>query len=89
MRTPAFHPQAHGKVNGLSALLKTVSTQFVEQNKQNEWEKKLPKLCFAYKTAIHSTTIMAPFELMFGRIPKIPFDLVYDIRTTPELGDLI
>ena len=26
---------------------------------------------------------------MFGIIPKIPIDLVYDIRTTPELKDLI
>ena len=53
-------------------------TQFVEQEKQNDWDLKLEKLSFAYNTAVHATTKCSPFELMFGRISKLPIDLVYD-----------
>ena len=36
------------------------------------------KLSFAYNTDVNETTKCSPFELMFGRIPKLPIDLVYD-----------
>ena len=60
-------------------------TQFVEQGKQNDWELKLEKLSFAYNTAVHATTKCSPFELMFGRIPKLPIDLVYDQTSAEDM----
>ena len=46
-------------------------------------------LAFAYNTAVHATTKCTPFELVFGRKPKIPLDLVFgdiqlDLNLTPE-----
>ena len=60
-------------------------TQFVHEHKQNDWDKKLNKLSFAYNTAVHAVTKFSPFELMFGRIPKLPIDLVYDQTNSDEL----
>jgi hypothetical protein len=31
---------------------------------------------FSYNTAVHSTTKFSPFELTYGRTPKIPIDLI-------------
>ena len=59
--------------------------QFVDQQKQNDWDTKQDKLTFAYKTAVHATTKLSPFELMFGRVPKLPIDLVYDQTNSDEL----
>ena len=59
--------------------------QFVDQQKQNDWDTKLDKLTFAYNTAVHATTKLSPFELMFGRVPKLPIDLVYDQTDSEEL----
>ena len=60
-------------------------TQFVEQEKQNDRDLKLEKLPFAYYTAVHATTKCSPFELMFGRIPKLPIDLVYDQTNAEDM----
>ena len=57
---------------------KTMLTQFVNNQKQDNWNTKLEKLSFAYNTAVHAVTKFSPFELIFGRIPKLPIDLVYD-----------
>ena len=36
---------------------------------QDEWERYLPFVLFAYRTAVHTSTGVSPFELMFGRSP--------------------
>ena len=60
-------------------------TQFVEQERQNNWDLKLEKPSFAYNTAVNATTKCSPFELMFGRIPKLPIDLVYDQTNAEDM----
>ena len=40
------------------------------------WEDCLPHVEFAYNRAIHSTTQMCPFEVMYGLKPITPFDLL-------------
>ena len=77
LRTTAYNPQADGITERFNRTIKDMLTQFVEQKKQNYWDLKLEKLSFAYNTAVHATTKCSPFELMFGRIPKLPIDLVY------------
>jgi len=38
---------------------------------QEEWERYLPLVLFAYRTAVHASTGVSPFTLMFGRPPQI------------------
>lgn len=52
-------------------------TQFVahitpEQKKR--WPQHFPQLLFAYKTSVHSSTGISPYELMFWRKPLLPID---------------
>lgn len=37
----------------------------------------IQSLTFAYNCTLHETTGFAPFYLMFGRIPRLPVDLVF------------
>jgi len=44
---------------------------------------------FAYKTSCHSSTKKTPYEMLFGRKPKIPADLMFsdiefDLHLTPD-----
>ena len=59
--------------------------RFVDQQKQKDWDIKLNKLSFAYNTVVHAITKLSPFELMFGRVSKLPIDLVYDQTDSDEL----
>ena len=51
-------------------------TSYINNNQDN-WDILLGRLNLAYNSAAHSTTGYTPHELMFGRKPKIPIDLVY------------
>lgn len=37
---------------------------------KEDWEQYLPLVLYAYRTAIHSSTSVSPFQLMYGREPK-------------------
>ena len=58
--------------------------QFVHDQKQDDWDTILDKLSFAYNTSVHAVTEFSPFELMFGRIPKLPIDLLYNQTDSDE-----
>ena len=46
-----------------------------------EWERHLPRLCLAYNTSVHPTTGYSPFFLMFGRLVRMPIDIMYGTPT--------
>ena len=48
---------------------------YADENQEN-WDLGLTQLCFVYKSSVHETTGLTPFEVMFGRDPIIPIDLV-------------
>ena len=39
---------------------------------QADWERHLPLVLYAYRTAAHTYTGVSPLELMYGRFPKKP-----------------
>jgi hypothetical protein len=41
-----------------------------------EWEDYLPHVEFAYNQAVHSTTQMCPFEVVYGFKPIKPLDML-------------
>ena len=41
-------------------------------NDHAEWERYLPLVLFVYFTAVHASTGVKPFEMMFGRTPQPP-----------------
>ncbi|CAF4006296.1 unnamed protein product [Rotaria sordida] len=40
----------------------------------NNWDEFLSPVVFAYNTSIHATTNYSPFQLKFGREPRLPTD---------------
>ncbi len=41
------------------------------------WPQLLRTLTFSYNCTVHETTGFAPFYLMFGRIPRLPIDIMF------------
>jgi len=80
LRTTAYHPECDGLSERFMRTLKAMLASLVNEWQTN-WDLLLPQLAFAYNTSVHNTTKQTPFELMFGRKPKIPIDLVLGTRT--------
>ena len=65
--TTPYHPEGDGMVERFNRTLLQLLRTYVE--KKEEWEKYLPLALFAYRTAVHSSTGVTPFKLMYGREP--------------------
>ena len=47
-----------------------------KENRQDEWDRLLKFLLFAYRQAPHANTGYSPFELIYGRQVQGPLDVV-------------
>ena len=78
-RTTAYHPEGYGMVERFNHTLLQLLRTYTETH--DEWEHYLPFVLFAYRTAVHSSTGVSPFALMFGRSPAqnpFPTKMAYD-----------
>ena len=71
-RTTAYHPQGNGQVERFNH---TLEAKVVQAN-QRDWDTHLPKVLFAYRTAVHESTQFPPYHLTFGRSPTLPVDVM-------------
>ncbi|MCA9324993.1 DDE-type integrase/transposase/recombinase, partial [Candidatus Saccharibacteria bacterium] len=79
VRTSPFHPETNGITERFNQTLKNMITAYISPD-QKDWDTLLKRLTFAYNTAIHAATNFSPFELTFGRQPRVPVDIVFPTR---------
>jgi transposase InsO family protein len=68
-----YHPQSNGMVERFNATFVPQLAK-LHDRENNNWDEYLPAVVFAYNTGIHSTTQHSPFQLQFGREPRLPTD---------------
>ena len=66
----AYHPAGDGLVERFNSSLLQMLCAYVLNH--TDWEQYLPLVLYAYCTAIHASTGVSPFELMFGRCAHKP-----------------
>ena len=74
-QTSAYHPQGNGQVERFNRTLEAMLSKVVADN-QADWDTHLPRVLFAYRTAIHETTKFSPFRIVYGRSPILPVDVM-------------
>jgi hypothetical protein len=74
-RTTPYFPSANGQAERMMRSMQNMLANYVNEQKNN-WDDYLPLLQLAYNTAVHSSHKYTPFELQFGRDPKLPLDLM-------------
>ena len=69
------HPQTDGQTEVVNRTLSQLLRAMIKKNLR-EWEECLPHVEFAYNRAVHSTTQLCPFEVVYGFKPITPLDLL-------------
>ncbi len=65
-RTTAYHPQGNGMVERLN---RSLLRSYVDKEPAY-YKHYLPLVLYAYRTTVHSSTGVSPFQLMFCRQPR-------------------
>uniref|UniRef100_A0A8C6WG70 Integrase catalytic domain-containing protein n=1 Tax=Neogobius melanostomus TaxID=47308 RepID=A0A8C6WG70_9GOBI len=72
--TTAYHPQTNA-TERVNRTLKTAIRAYVG-DKHTSWDKYLPQICFALRTAPHDSTGQTPSMMLYGRELDTPLDLI-------------
>lgn len=72
----AYHPEGNGVTEQFNRTLGCMLRTLPLKEKQR-WPEQIQSLTFTYKATVHETTGYAPFFLMFGRVPRLPLDIMF------------
>ena len=71
----SYHPQTDGQTEVTNRTLGTLLRVMLKANPRS-WEDMLSFVEFAYNRSRHSATKLTPFEVVYGRNPLTPLDLL-------------
>lgn len=74
--TSPYHPMGNGGTERFNRTLGNMLRSLPPQSKQ-KWPQLIQTMTFVYNCTVHETTGFAPFYLMFGRVPRLPVDLMF------------
>ena len=70
-----YHPQTDGQTEVVNRSLGNLLRCLV-RDRVGDWDLVLPLAEFAYNDSVNRSTDMSPFEIVMGRRPRKPIDLV-------------
>lgn len=69
-KTTAYHPQSQGSIErSHHVLIEYLKTQIANTS---NWDDYLGFAMFSYNTSVHESTHYSPFQLVYGRVPRLP-----------------
>ena len=78
-RTSPYHAMGNGSCERYNrTLLNMLGT--LKPDQKSDWKAHIAPLVHAYNCTRHETTGFAPFLLMFGRVPRLPIDIVLGVN---------
>ena len=81
-RTSGLYPKGNPRFGRFIGSL-TRHIAVVVNHQQTDWPCHIPLILLAYRTARHSSTLISPAELLYGRLLNLPADLARDPLPPP------
>lgn len=76
-RTTPMHPESDGMVERFNrTLVQEIAKRC--RHGQTDWDQHIPTILMAYRSAVHESTGYTPAQLMLGRDPTLPLDLLME-----------
>ena len=79
-RTAPYHPIGNVQCGRFDQTLLGMLRTMAENQKAN-WKNHINKMTFAYNRTKNESTGFSPFELLFGRAPRLPIDIIFGNTT--------
>ena len=86
IRTTAYHPHTNGVLERFHGTLESILGK--AHVKGLDWVKQLPCALFALRQAPSRVTHLSPYELVFGRLARIPLGILYRSWRDVDDGEL-
>ena len=85
-QTAPYHSQTNEFTERMNKIVLSMLRTLQEKYKSN-WKNHLNKAIHTYNCTRHSTSSFSPYNLMFGRQPKLPIDLILEIEGDHPRGN--
>ncbi|CAB4015791.1 Retrovirus-related Pol poly from transposon 412 [Paramuricea clavata] len=73
--SPPYRPQGNAGVERINRTMGEALTKLADKH-PNRWSQHLPDVQLAYNTAVHTSTGVSPYELVFKEHPRSKFEII-------------